>query len=91
MQIHDDAARDAVALVAALRRGNMDAYELLTGMYRGNTVAQDILCGALAALSTAILSTYDSLANRLLTEDGYSIPDSDAVLSSVMLRLAKPA
>jgi hypothetical protein len=90
VSVEDDATRDACAIVASLRSGNMDAYELLAGFYESDAKAQTVLCGALAAFATACLATIDKVSNSVLVTHGVVMPSGDDVLKTVMLKLSEP-
>jgi hypothetical protein len=79
-----NASRDAVSMVASLRKGEPGNALVLAALYRGDERALEALCMALAALANACLTMVDTvpLAN------GVSFP-GDAMLKSVMMSLAE--
>jgi poly-beta-hydroxyalkanoate depolymerase len=84
----DDATRDAVALVASLRKNDTDSASLLLGFY-SEAAEQAALCASLAALACACLATIDNVRDRFQVTDGLILPSGDEVLKTVALRLAK--
>jgi hypothetical protein len=90
MTVADNAARDAAAIVASLRRGDTDSALLLASFYNGDARASEALCMAFAAFANACLTTIDNVREHFHVKDGVVLPSGDDVLRSVMLRLTEP-
>ena len=84
----DNATRDAVALVASLRKNDKDSASLLLGFYTG-AADQAALCASPAALACACLATIDNVRDRFHVTDGLILPSGDEVLKTVAMKLAK--
>jgi hypothetical protein len=83
-----DASRDAAAIVASLHKGDYDSALLLAGFYDNDLESSAMLSGALAAFATSVLSVIDQIGEEMRTTHGVEFPSSNAVLSSVLTRLA---
>lgn len=83
----DGATKDSVAIVASLRKGDMDSAQLLLQFYDNNPVAQSALCGSFAAFACACLATIDNVREHFHVTDGIVLPSGDDVLKSVLLKL----
>lgn len=84
----DNATRDAIAIVASLRKGDKDSASLLLGFYT-DPKETSALCGALAAFAAACLTTIDNVREHFHVTGGVILPSGDDMLKTVMLKLAK--
>jgi hypothetical protein len=86
---YHDAAKDAAAIVAALRKGDTESALLLAGFYTGDLPASEALCMAFAALANACLNTIDNVRDYFNVTDGVVLPSGDDVLKTVIMKLAE--
>ena len=87
VSVTENAMKDAVAIVASLRKGDTDSAMLLTSFYRDDPRATEALCMAFAAFATGCLDTIDNVGQQFHVSDGVRLPSGDDVLKSVMLRM----
>jgi hypothetical protein len=80
-----DASKDAIAMIASLRKGDHGTALLLASFYKNDPRAIEALCMALAAFGSSLLTAVDGI--RAAT-DAAVLPSGDAVLQSVMMNLA---
>jgi hypothetical protein len=85
LTVEENAPRDA-----ALFKGDVESASILLRLYERDPIGQAALCGALAALSAAVLKAVDGIREELATVKGIAIPSARDVLSGVLLRLADP-
>ena len=89
--VQKDALRDAVAIVACLRKGDQESANLLVSNYDGNGPAMLALYDSFAAFAIACLDKHDEIAQHYNQTDGIRLPSSNQILHSILLGLAAEA
>ena len=89
VSVNENALKDAVAVVASLRKNDTESAGMLLGFYERDAKAQAALCGALAAFAVACLATIDNVRDHVLVSDGAMLPSGSDVLKTVMLKFGE--